>query len=262
MFSQLERPIIFFDTATTGIDPQKDRIVELAALKLFPDGTQEEKRRRFNPGIPIPKEATAVHGITDAEVRKEPPFSKFAKGEQGIAQYFSQCDLAGFNLLDFDIPILQAELERCGESLELSDAAIIDVYRIFAHKEPQTLAGAARFYCGQDHRESLTALCDVRMALKVFEAQLVHYGDLGTTPAQVDQGTRPDGAVDRVGKLRWDGDDIVLSFGRNRGRTLRSLVAEERDYLLWMIANRVVDPAGLAVLRDALLGHFPPRRAS
>lgn len=259
MFNKLERPIIFFDTETTGVDIKKDRIVELAVLKLLPDGTSEEKCRRFNPGIPIPKEATAVHGITDADVRGEPPFSKFVKGDQGIAAYFTGCDLGGFNIIDFDIPILQAELERCGETFDLSGVWIIDAHKIFVKREPRSLAGAARFYCDTTHDDAHSALGDVRMTVKVFEAQLERYGDLGDSPAEVDRGMRPEGAVDRVGKLCWDGDDIVVTFGRNRGRTLRALAIDERDYLQWIVANQVVDPVGLAYVHDALLGHFPPR---
>lgn len=259
MFDTLERPLIFFKTKTTGVDPRRDRIVELAALKLFPDSTREEKSRRFNPGIPISKEATAAHGLSDRDVRGELPFAKFAKGEQGISQYFAGCDLAGYHLLEFDLPILRAELERCGETLDLKDVSIVDSYRIFAHKEPQTLAGAAQFYCDKEHLEERSALEDVQMTIAVLEAQLGKYRDLGCTPAEVDRRTWPDGALDRLGKLRWEEDEIVVAFGRHRGRSLRFIANEEREYLQWMIAGNVLDPTGLAIVRDALLGHFPKK---
>lgn len=254
----LERPIIFFDLETTGTDPERDRIIELAAVKIRPDGSREEKCRRFNPLIPIPKEATAVHGITDEDVRNEPSFDKVAKGPKGIAAYFAGCDLGGYNIINFDIPMLQAELERCGESLNLSRIAVIDSFRIFVNREPRNLSGAVRFYLGRTHAEAHAALADVLATAEVLEAQLNRYPDLPREAAALDRAVRDPEEVDLRGKLKWVDGEITVHFGRHKGRTLRRLARDEPDYIRWMIDNRVA-PDAVHHLHDALLGHFAVR---
>jgi len=255
---KLERPLIVFDLETTGTDPQRDRIVELAAVKLWPDGRQEEKTKRFNPGIPIPKEATAIHGIRDEDVRNEPPFSKVARGEKGISSYFAGCDLAGYNIINFDIPLLAAELERAGEKLDVSQISVVAVFRIFKVREPRDLTGAVRFYCGREHADAHAALGDVRATVDVLMAQLNRYRDLPATPRALDRATRDPEEVDRRGKLKWIDGEVAVNFGRHKSRTLRYLAREEPDYIRWMIDNKVVDD-GIHHLHDALLGHFEKR---
>lgn len=252
---KLTRPIIAFDLETTGTDPQRDRIIEMAAIKLWPDGTKEEKCRRFNPGIPIPKEATAVHGIRDADVRNEPHFYQVARGSKGIAAYFQGCDLAGYNIINFDIPMLAAELERAKEKLDLSSIAVVDAFRIFCTREPRNLSGALRFYCGREHGEAHEALGDVIATLEVLDAQLNRYRDLPNTPHELDLAVRDPEEVDRRGKLKWIDGEIAVNFGRHKSKTLKHLAATEPDYIRWMIDNKIVDDA-VHHLHDALLGHF------
>ncbi len=252
---KLERPIIFFDVETTGVDPKHDRIIELAAIKIWPDGTREEKCKRFNPLMSIPKEATAVHGISDDDIKNEPPFSKVAGGKKGIAAYFADCDLAGFNIINFDIPILRAELDRAKQKLDLSDIAVVDAYRIFTHKEPRSLSAALLFYCNKTHDDAHSALADVQATADVLEAQLARYPDLPDTTVALDQSIRHPESVDRQGKLRWVDGEVAIAFGRNKGRTLQYLAREEPDYIRWMIENDVV-PDATPLLRDALVGHF------
>ena len=227
-------------------------VVELAALKIHPDGTREEKCRRFNPLIPIPREATEIHGITDEDVKNEPPFAKVARGERGIAAFFSDCDLAGFNIVSFDVPILQAELNRADLKLDLSKVAMVDVYKIFVFREPRDLAAAVAFYCGRSHDESHTALGDVRATFDVLEVQLARYGALPDTPAGLDHSVRKPEWIDRRGKLRVVNGKITVAFGRNKGRSLEYLAREEPDYIRWMIQNQIV-PDAEDILRDALL---------
>ncbi|MBW2278145.1 MAG: 3'-5' exonuclease [Deltaproteobacteria bacterium] len=255
MTLELKRPLIYFDLETTGTDPQRDRIIELAAVKIWPDGNREEKCRRFNPQMSIPKEATAVHGITDQDVRDEPPFAKVAKGDMGIAAYFAGCDLAGYNVINFDLPMLMAELERAGERLGISRVAVVDAFRIFVSREPRDLTGALRFYCGREHAGAHSALADVEATIEVLEAQLNRYRDLPSTPADLDAAVRDPEEVDRQGKLKWVDGEIALAFGRHKSKTLRFLAREEPDYIRWMIDNRVTADA-VHHLHDALLGHF------
>jgi DNA polymerase-3 subunit epsilon len=252
---KLSRPLIVFDLETTGTDPQRDRVIEMSATKLWPDGRREEKTRRFNPGMPIPKEATAIHGITDEDVRNEPPFAKVARGPKGISAYFAGCDLAGYNIINFDIPMLSAELERAGERLDISGVAVIDVFRIFTSREPRNLSGAVRFYLGREHADAHSAIGDVRATVAVLEAQLNRYPDLPDTPSELDGAVRDPEEVDRRGKLRWIDGEVAVNFGRHKGRTLRWLAREEPDYIRWMIESRVLEDA-VHHLHDALIGHF------
>lgn len=258
MVLTLSRPLIFFDIESTGLDPMNDRIVELAAIKLHPDGTTEEKCKRFNPLMKIPKEATDVHGITDEDVKDEPPFYKVARGDRGIAAFFKGCDLSGFNIVNFDIPLLKKELERADESLDLSQVHVIDAMSIFKTKEPRNLEAAVKFYCAKEHEEAHSAMGDVRATIAVLMAQLERYDDLPSTPEAIDIALRPPDAVDRQGKLRWLDGEVAVGFGKNKGRTLRYLAREDPNYIRWMIQNSVVED-GEKYLRDALLGRFATR---
>lgn len=256
---QLERPLILFDLETTGIDPKQDRIVELAAMKIWPDGKIEEKTRRFNPGIGIPKAATLVHGIGDADVKNEPPFSNVARGSKGIAAFFEGCDLGGFNIIHFDIPILLAEFDRAGVEFNMKNVAVVDAYRIFSTKERRDLGGALKFYCNKEHDSAHTALGDVKATHAVLMAQLEKYADLPATPKEIDGATRDPDDVDRRKKLKWVDDLVTVNFGRNKGKSLKDIARNESDYIRWMIDNKVVDADGVQHLKDALLGYFATR---
>ena len=259
MSLELKRPIIFFDIESTGLDTETDRIVELAAVKLFPDGAREEKCKRFNPLIPIPKEAAAVHGISDEDVKNEPPFYRVAHGDKGIAAFFKGCDLAGFNIVHFDIPLLKKELERAGENLDLTDVAVVDVMKVFKKREPRTLEAAVRFYCDREHEGAHAALADVTATLDVLLAQIKRYEDLPRTPEGLDLEVRHPESVDRNGKLRWVDGAVTVAFGMHKGRTLRYLAAENPDYIRWMIENRVAEDVS-HLLGDALIGRFPEKK--
>lgn len=255
---ELTRPIIFFDIESTGLDPERDRIVELAAIKIHPDGTKEEKCKRFNPLVPIPQEATAVHGISDKDVKDEPPFYRVARGPNGIAAFFRDCDLGGFNIVYFDIPLLKKELERADESLDLADVAVVDAMTVFKKREPRDLSAAVKYYCDKEHVHAHAALDDVQMTMEVVQGQLTKYSDMPRTPHEIDQSMRHKDAVDRLGKLKWINDEVAVGFGMHKGRSLKYLSREEPDYIRWMIQNKVVEDAA-KILRDALLGHFPRR---
>ena len=162
---ELDRPLVFFDLETTGLDLKNDRIVELAFIKLTPQGDVLERVRRFNPGIPIPAEATAVHGITDADVADEVPFCRTARN---LADLLEGCDLAGFNIKRFDIPMLIHEFRRCDAEFSLSDRRMLDMQTIFHREERSDLTAAARFYLGREHEEAHTALGDIRTSAAVL----------------------------------------------------------------------------------------------
>ena len=151
----LDRPLVFLDLETTGLDVRNDRIVELAVIRVTPQGDVLERVRRFDPGIPIPPEATAIHGITDEDVADEPPFCSRARS---LLRLLEGCDLAGFNIRRFDLPMLLEEIRRCGLSLDVSGRRIVDVQHVFHREERRDLTAAARFYLDRAHQEAHTAL--------------------------------------------------------------------------------------------------------
>ena len=166
---ELDRPLVFFDLETTGLDLKNDRIIELAFIKLTPQGDVLERVRRFNPGIPIPAEAFAIHGISDADVADEVPFCRTARDLAGILE---GCDLAGFNIKRFDLHMLMYEFRRCDVDFSLAGRRVLDVQTIFHREERRDLTAAARFYLGREHEEAHTALGDIRTSAAVLAAQL------------------------------------------------------------------------------------------
>ncbi len=155
----LKRPIVFFDLETTGVDASKDRIVEISMIKVMPDGTEDTRTRRINPGMPIPAEATAVHGITDADVADEPKFAQVAKS---LEEFIRGCDFGGFNSNRFDLPLLVEEFMRAGLSVDLKRRKFIDVQNIFHKKEQRTLVAAYKFYCDKELEDAHSAEADTR----------------------------------------------------------------------------------------------------
>ena len=223
----LERDIIFFDLETTGVEVT-DRILELYAVRIMPDGRRETVHEFFNPGIPIPPEATQVHGITDAMVADKPRFSSLA---DRLSSFFSDADLAGYNIRRFDVPLLMEEFHRCAQyPIKLQGTRMVDPYVIFLKKEPRDLSAAVRFYCGEEPMDAHSAKSDVEMTLKVFDRQLERYPELGADVANLDRFVA-EGYFGLDNKFRIDPQGrIVFNFGKNRGRP----IAEDPEYLEWM----------------------------
>ncbi len=257
----LVRPLAFFDLETTGLNRSEDRIVELALLILHPDGRVVEKVRRFNPGIPIPAEASAVHGIGDADVADEAPFRSRARS---LAALLEGCDLAGFNIRGFDLHILLEEFRRAGVAFDLEGRRLIDAQMIFHREEPRDLAAAALFYVQEEHEGAHSARADVRVTARVLAAQLAHYPglprDIDGLHAYCDQ-VRPFLTEFR----KWfSGDalgDHVFARGKHRGTRLAAVAANEPDYLEWMLTARDMHADVREVARLALErfgGRRPP----
>jgi DNA polymerase-3 subunit epsilon len=248
----LERPLVFVDLETTGLQQTIDRIVELALIRITPQGDVDERVRRFNPGVPIPPEAVAIHGITDADVAREPPFRARAKA---LADLLDGADLAGFNLRRFDLPMLMAEFGRCAMPLDLRGRRIIDMQNIFHREEPRDLSAAARFYLGREHEEAHSALGDIRTSAAVLGAQLQRYThiprDLDGLHAYCEAYAPVETEVER-----WFGDDgagKVFRRGMHKGRALDEVARDEADYLRWMLGVEDMGEDVVAIVREALV---------
>jgi DNA polymerase-3 subunit epsilon len=256
---ELDRPLAFLDLETTGLSTVSDRIIELALIRVTPQGDVLERVRRFNPGIPIPPEATAIHGITDQDVADKPPFSARARS---LAELLDPCDLAGFNIRRFDIPMLLAEFKRTGIAFSVQDRRLIDAQVIFHREEPRDLSAAARFYLGREHEEAHTALGDIRTTAAVLSAQLRKYPDIPKTltglHAYCDEVTPFQTELDRWFQQSQD-RGLVFRRGKHRGIPLREVADTTPDYLQWMLGADDMDDEVLqavrAALRDANRGH-------
>lgn len=172
---KLDRPIAFIDVETTGLSPYSDRIVELSILKIHPDGNGEYKSHRINPEIPIPAETTAVHGITDADVANEPAFRQYAKS---IRDFLEDCDIAGFNVIKFDLPCLEAEFARANVEFSRQGRYLIDSQVIYHQREPRNLQAAYHKYCGKEMVNAHSAEEDAKTSAEVLDGQLEMYQDL------------------------------------------------------------------------------------
>jgi DNA polymerase III subunit epsilon len=262
---RIARPLVVFDLETTGVEIGRDRIVEIGAVRLDPDGGRDEWVQRINPDMPIPPGATAVHGITDDDVRDMPRLADVAGY---LLAFLADADVAGFNSSSFDLPFLAADLERVGCPLDRSSLRHVDAMRIFHLKEPRDLSAALRFYCGREHAGAHSALADARATLDILEAQVARYDDL---PADVDglhafcwRG-RADG-VDPDGKLVWNAEgEATFTFGKYKGWTLRQVAAEDAGYLRFIQKPDLEKPFSAEVrriAREAAAGRFPARPAA
>jgi DNA polymerase III subunit epsilon len=257
---QLDRSLVCFDLETTGTDVQRDRIVQIALIRVEPGGGRRTLATLVNPGRPIPPGATAIHGIGDADVREAPPFAGI---RAEVERFLAGADLAGFNMVRFDLPLLEAEIERAGGKLDLAGRRLLDAMTIFHQREPRTLEAAMRFYCDRELAGSHSAEVDATATLDVLDAQLARYPDLPRDPAGLHAICNPDEGlfVDRTRKFRWnEAGEAVIAFGKHDGKTLRAMAADpaSRGYLEWM---RSKDFSGEVkdILDRALAGVFPVR---
>ncbi|MCQ2351884.1 MAG: 3'-5' exonuclease [Victivallaceae bacterium] len=255
---ELTRPLALFDIESTGIVPQRDRIVEIAVLMLRPDGSTQSNVRRLNPGIPIPPGATAIHGITDADVADCPQFADIA---DKLAGYLADCDLGGYNITGFDIPLLDAEFKRAGVDFSFENRKVIDVYNIFCKLYPRTLSAAYKFFCGKELEGAHGACADTDATLEVLLGQLDRHPELPADVAGLaDFGdmTDPD-AIDRTRRFKWNGDEAIVNFGKNAGRTLREISENDPGFLRWIIRSDFPDDVK-EIAGNALIGKFPEHK--
>ncbi|MEY3052101.1 MAG: putative polymerase epsilon chain [Bacteroidota bacterium] len=230
---KLERPLVFFDLETTGIQPREDRIVQIGAIKVWPDGRQEEKNVLLDPGIPIPPAASAVHGITDEQVRGKPFFRQIANS---LADWLSGCDLAGYNCDQFDVPMLMEEFGRAGVVFELDPTRPpIDVLKVERNVNSHRLEATYRRYTGKHLSDAHDALADTRATMSILAKQLERHPDLPDTVSGLSELCRgSEGSrVDLAGKLYERNGQVYWSFGKHRGQ----LVVETASYAKWVLES-------------------------
>jgi DNA polymerase-3 subunit epsilon len=230
-----KNPIVVFDLETTGLDVAKDRIVEICAIKIFPNGTEEIKFHRLNPTIPISSEASQIHGICDDDVKDCPTFKEIARS---LASFIEFCDLVGYNSIKFDIPLLAEEFFRANIDIDFRRRKLIDVQNIFHKMEQRTPVAAYKFYCKKNLDNAHSAEADTRATLEVLEAQLEHYPELQNNIAFLSEFSTTSRNVDYAGRFIYNAkNEIVVNFGKHKGRLLSVVLQNEPSYYDWMMTS-------------------------
>ncbi|MDX2278045.1 MAG: 3'-5' exonuclease [Saprospiraceae bacterium] len=243
----LDRDLVFFDVETTGLNVIRDRIIQIALIKIHKSGQPDtEFMSLINPGIPISEESMMIHGITPKDLANKPTFVQIA---QKIWDFIGNSDLAGYNSNRFDVPMLMEEFARVGMEFDLSKRRLIDVQRIFYKMEPRTLKAAYRLYCGKELEDAHNALADVRATLDVFKGQLHAYenkdlldedGNIIPAPIKNDMQalhtfTNDLNFLDATQKLRVQPDGkVVFNFGKYNGQSVKEVLAKDKNYYFWI----------------------------
>jgi DNA polymerase-3 subunit epsilon len=229
----LKNPLVFFDLETTGINITTDRIVEISYLKITVDGKEESKTRRINPEMHIPEQATAIHGITDDDVKDCPTFKEIAKS---LANQIEGCNLAGFNSNRFDIPLLAEEFLRAGVNIDLNKRKFIDVQTIYHKMEPRNLIAAYKYYCGKDLTEAHSAEADTRATYEVLMSQLDKYPDLENDTDKLSAFSSFTNNVDFAGRMIFnEKGDEVINFGKYKGQLVKDVLKKDPGYYSWIM---------------------------
>lgn len=229
---QLKKPLAFIDLETTGVNLGTDRILEIAIVKILTDGTRSVKRKLINPGMPIPKASSDIHGITDDMVKDAPLFKQVA---QELKQMLDGCDFAGYNSNRFDIPLLMEEFLRAQVDFDMKNRKLLDVQNIFHKMEPRTLGAAYRFYCNKTLDGAHSAEVDASATYEILEAQIEKYPDLGNTVDSILKVIGEDQVVDFARRFVMENGVEVFNFGKYKGRPVADVLKSEPQYYDWMM---------------------------
>jgi DNA polymerase-3 subunit epsilon len=230
---KLKRPIAFLDLETTGVNVSCDRIVELSVLKVSPNGKEEWMSTRINPGVPIPPKVTAIHGITDKDVECAPAFKDVAKK---LATFLEGCDLAGYNAIKFDIPMLAEEFLRVNVDFNFVRRRYVDAQVIFHKKEQRTLTAAYQFYCNRNLESAHSSKADTAATYEVLKAQLDRYTDLENDVEKLADLSSFNSNVDFAGRIILDENGVeIFNFGKYKGKQVEVVFREDPSYYSWMM---------------------------
>lgn len=235
MSLQLTKPICFFDLETTGVSPSMDRIIEIAIVKINPDGTKETLESRVNPEIPIPKETSEIHHIYDADVKDSPVFSDLT---EKIITFIGDSDLGGYNCLRFDVPLLIEELARYDIDFDTSERKIVDVQQIFFKREKRDLSSAYQFYCNKTLENAHSAKADTIATYEILLGQLDKYDDLEPNIQFLDKLSKNPNQVDFANRMIKNADgEECFNFGKHKGKRVVDILKIEPQYYNWIMKS-------------------------
>lgn len=259
----LEKPLVFVDLEATGVDALRDRIVQVACVRLSPDGSRAPLESLVDPQVPIPPESTEVHGITDAAVRGKPTFRALAPR---LLEFFGDCDFGGFGIVRYDLPLLAAEFKRAGMAFDFASRRLVDALLIYHRFEPRNLSAALKFYCGKPLEHAHDARADAEASLEVLLAQLERYREGPKALPSDMRGlhefccAQDPRHVDAKGKFVWRHGAAAFNFGKHQTKLLEEVARQDRSYLEWL-AKADSTPADVAdICRKALAGFFPQKK--
>ena len=256
---KLDRPLVFLDLETTGLNPSKDRIVDITLIKTHPDGREESKTRLINPEMPIPKASINIHGITDEKVANAPTFRQIARS---FMEFLEDCDICGFSIKGFDIPMLETEFRRAGVEFTRSGRYIIDPQVIFHKLNPRNLGAAYLKYCGKNLENSHTSDADARASAEILSAQLESHDELPQDIESLHQFCcYPEEVnwVDQDGKLIWFNDEVAINFGKKyKGVLLKEVANTDPGFLEWILRQDFSEMV-MGIVSKALKGEYPTR---
>lgn len=234
MSLQISSPLAIIDLETTGIDLASDKIVEIAIVKLMPDGTIQKKRKILNPLKPIPPVVSNIHGITDEMVKNAPTFKQAANE---IKQFLSNCDLGGYNSNRFDIPMLVEEFLRSGLEFSMEGRKMVDVQKIFHTMEQRTLTAAYKFYCNKLLENAHSAEADAQATLEILQAQVLHYPQLGLTVETILNCIGEDDCIDFARRMIMINGIETFNFGKHKGKAVQEVLKSEPQYYDWIMKS-------------------------
>ena len=230
---KLKRPIVFIDLETTGINVSADRIVEISLLKISPNGKEQWMTTRVNPEMPVPPKASAIHGISDDDVANAPTFREIAKN---LTAFLEGCDLAGYNSIKFDIPVLAEEFLRTDTDFNFRKRRYVDAQVIFHRKEQRTLTAAYQFYCNKELEDAHSSKADASATYEVLKAQLDRYSDLENDMEKLADFSSFNNNVDFAGRIILDENNVeIFNFGKHKGKPVEMVFKEEPSYYAWMM---------------------------
>lgn len=230
---KLTRSIVFFDLETTGVDVATDRIIEIALLKINPDGSEQSLSYRLNPTIPIPAESSKIHNIYDADVVNEKTFKELAAE---LCRFIGNSDLAGYNSNRFDVPLLMEEFLRCEVDFDIEKRKLIDVQNIFHKMEQRTLSAAYKFYCNKELINAHMAEADTKATFEILNAQIERYPDLENNTDFLHEFSSRNNTADLMGRIIFnEKGEEVFNFGKHKGKRVIDVLQEEPSYYSWMM---------------------------
>ena len=256
---ELTRPLAVLDVQSTGLDPSNARIVKLSVLKVDPDGSEHVKSVVVNPGVPIPPGATQVHGISDLDVMDMPVFRSYARA---LADHLEGCDIAGFGIERFGLPLLEAEFERNGVEFNVSDRTVVDAMTVFHRLEPRNLASAYSRFVGGRKPDAVDDAEGARNVFAILQGEVRSSTDVPVAPTALAAWAKgiDDTAIDGEGKFVWSEEgDVLVNFGKHRGERLIEVVGNDLPYLKWVAGSDDFDGEVRKIAESAADGYLPER---
>ncbi|MFQ3575963.1 MAG: 3'-5' exonuclease [Cytophagales bacterium] len=242
----LKKPLVVFDLETTGTNIANDRIIEICLAKVSVTGQKEVWTQRVNPGMPIPEESSKIHGIYDRDVQDKPKFKEIAKK---LFAFLEGCDLAGFNIVKFDVPMLVEEFLRADVDFDTSNRNLVDVQKIFHMMEPRNLSAAYRFYCEKELIDAHSAEADTLATLEILDRQVLKYQNKEVKDEKTGEVKIPivndmqalhkltmSNNVDLAGRIVLNSNGVaVFNFGKHINKPVLDVMKTEPSYYDWMM---------------------------